>query len=143
MLITGRCHCGNIALELEWAGEPPEIPARACGCAFCVKHGGVWTSNPKARLSVAIRDASSVSTYAFATRTATFHVCRQCGVVPIVTCEIANRLYAVVNVNALENVDPSWLRRAARASTARPSNPVSRGESATGSATFESRAASR
>ena len=32
---------------------------------------------------------------------------------PIVTCEIANRLYAVVNVNALENVDPSWLRRAA------------------------------
>jgi hypothetical protein len=34
-------------------------------------------------------------------------------VVPIVTCEIASRLYAVVNVNVLENVDPSWLRRAA------------------------------
>jgi hypothetical protein len=111
--ITGKCHCGNIALELEWAGEPPEVPARACGCTFCVKHGGVWTSHPSARLSVAIRDASSVSTYAFATRTATFHVCKQCGVVPIVTCEIASRLYAVVNVNVLENVDPSWLRRTA------------------------------
>lgn len=113
MLITGKCHCGNIALELEWAGESPEIPARACGCSFCVKHGGVWTSNPGARLCVAIRDASSVSAYTFATRTATFHICRQCGVVPIVTCEIANRQYAVVNVNVLENVDPSWLRRAA------------------------------
>ena len=51
MLITGKCHCGNIALELEWEGDPPEIPARACGCSFCVKHGGVWTSNPGSSLS--------------------------------------------------------------------------------------------
>jgi hypothetical protein len=113
MLITGGCHCGNIALQLDWAGDPQEIPARACSCTFCVKHGGVWTSHPASRLSVAIRDASSVSTYAFATRTATFHICKQCGVVPIVTCDIAGRLYAVVNVNVLDNVDPSWLRRAA------------------------------
>jgi len=33
--------------------------------------------------------------------------------VPLVTSEIANHLYAVVNVNVLENVDQSWLRRAA------------------------------
>jgi hypothetical protein len=33
--------------------------------------------------------------------------------VPLVTSEIANHLYAVVNVNVFENVDPSWLRRAA------------------------------
>jgi hypothetical protein len=31
--------------------------------------------------------------------------------VPLVTSEIANRLYAVVNVNVFENVDASWLRR--------------------------------
>jgi hypothetical protein len=30
----------------------------------------------------------------------------------IVTSEIANHLYAVVNVNVLENVDQSWLRQA-------------------------------
>ena len=112
MLITGRCHCGNIALELDWEGDPSAIPARACGCSFCVKHGGVWTSNPNSRLVVAIRDASLVSTYAFGTRTATFHVCSRCGIVPLVTCEIATRLYAVVNVNVLEDVDPSRLRRA-------------------------------
>ena len=30
-----------------------------------------------------------------------------------VTSEIANHLYAVVNVNVLGNIEPSWLRRAA------------------------------
>jgi len=112
MLINGRCHCGNIAFELEWEGDPPEIPARACGCTFCVKHGGVWTSNRKAKLAVTVRDAALVSKYAFGTRTATFHVCSQCGAVPLVTSEIAKHLYAVVNVNVLEDIDPSWLRRA-------------------------------
>jgi len=33
--------------------------------------------------------------------------------VPLVTSEIADHLYAVVNVNAFENVDPSRLRRGA------------------------------
>jgi len=113
MLIRGQCHCGNIALELEWDGEPPAIPARACGCSFCVKHGGVWTSSPRAALVVTVRKPEAVSSYAFGTRTATFHVCACCGVVPLVTSEIENHLYAVVNVNTLANVDPAWLQRAA------------------------------
>ncbi len=109
--IHGRCHCGNIAFELDWPGDPLEIPARACGCSFCVKHGGLWTSNPKARLAVTIRDRRLVSPYAFGTRTATFHICSRCGAVPIVTSEIDGCTYAVVNVNVLENVDPASLRR--------------------------------
>jgi hypothetical protein len=109
MILNGKCHCGNIAFELEWEGDPTGIPARACGCSFCVKHGGVWTSDPKSRLVVAMDDASLVSKYAFGSRTATFHVCSRCGTVPLATSEIANHLYAVVNVNTLENVDPSRL----------------------------------
>lgn len=112
MLIKGKCHCGNIAFELEWEGDSPEIPARACGCSFCVKHGGVWTSNPRSRLVVTIRNPALVSMYAFGTKTATFHVCSQCGAVPLVTSEIANQLYAVVNVNVIENVDQALFRRA-------------------------------
>ena len=112
MLIKGKCHCGNIALELDWEGDRPEIPARACGCSFCVKHGGVWTSNPRAKLTVDVGNASLVSKYAFGTRTATFHICSRCGTVPFVTSEIAGHLYAVVNVNSLEDIDESWLRRA-------------------------------
>jgi hypothetical protein len=97
---------------LDWKGSEAEIPARACGCSFCTKHGGVWTSNPNSTLAVTIADRSLVSKYAFGTRTATFHVCARCGNVPFVTSEIGNRAYAVVSVNAFENVDPSCLRRA-------------------------------
>ena len=111
MLIKGRCHCGNVAFDLDWAGEAREIPARACGCSFCIKHGGVWTSSPQATLAVSIADPALVSRYAFGTRTAEFHVCVRCGVVPVVTSEIAGRLYAVVNVNTFDGVDAALLRR--------------------------------
>jgi hypothetical protein len=111
MLITGKCHCSNITFTLEWKPEPSSIPARACTCSFCVKHGGVWTSCPTGSLKVNVRVPSSVARYAFGTKTAQFHICSRCGVVPVVTSEIGGRLYAVVSVNAFEGVDPALLRR--------------------------------
>lgn len=111
MLISGKCHCGNIAFSLTWDPDPAEIPARACGCSFCVKHGGVWTSNPLGALKVVVEDPALVSRYAFGTKTAEFHVCTRCGIVPVVISRIDGRLYAVVSVNAFEGVDPSRLRR--------------------------------
>jgi len=112
MVIRGSCHCGNIGFTLEWAGDPAKIPARACGCTFCTRHGGVWTSHPGSRLAVKIADEALVSRYEFGTRTATFHVCARCGVPPLVTSDIDGRLHAVVNVNCFEDVDPSRLDRA-------------------------------
>jgi hypothetical protein len=111
MLIQGRCHCGNVSFDLTWEGDPQRIPARACGCTFCTKHGGVWTSNRSSALSVTVQDPAQVSHYTFGTSTATFHVCARCGVVPLVTTEIDERIYAVVNVNAFENVEPARLAR--------------------------------
>jgi hypothetical protein len=52
-----------------------------------------------------------VSRYAFGTQSASFHVCTRCGVVPVVTSEIAGTSYAVVNVNCFEGLDPALLRR--------------------------------
>jgi hypothetical protein len=112
MLINGKCHCGNISFVLRWEPEPSEIPARACTCSFCTKHGGVWTSCPTGSLKVSVAEASSVSKYAFGTKTAIFHICTTCGVVPVVTSEIEGHLYAVVSVHAFEGVDPSLLRLA-------------------------------
>ncbi len=112
MLIRGKCHCGNIAFSLTWDPDPAEIPARACTCSFCTKHGGVWTSNANGALQIAIEDPALVSKYAFGTRTAEFQVCARCGIVPVVTSLIDERLYAVVSVNAFENVDAALLRRA-------------------------------
>lgn len=111
MHLVGKCHCGNIALDVAWDDDPPEIPARACGCSFCVKHGGVWTSSPRASLTVTIGERAHTTTYGFGTRTAVFHICTRCGTVPLVTSDIGGNTYAVVSVNALENVDPAWLRR--------------------------------
>jgi hypothetical protein len=118
MRIIGKCHCGNVAFDLDWEGGDapegmPHIAARACGCTFCVKHGGVWTAHPQAKLRVRVRDPAQVTPYVFGTRTATFHVCSRCGVVPVVTCTIDGRLHAVVNVNTFENVEPKSIQRAA------------------------------
>ncbi|GAC1692526.1 MAG: hypothetical protein PVS2B3_01350 [Steroidobacteraceae bacterium] len=112
MLIRGGCHCGNISFGLTWEPDPAEIPARACDCTFCTKHGGVWTSNPAGSLSVVLRQPQLVSQYSFGTRTAVFHVCSRCGVAPVVSSLIDEHLYAVVSVNAFTNVDPARLRRA-------------------------------
>jgi hypothetical protein len=111
MLITGSCHCGNIGFTLDWQPEPAEIPARACGCSFCVKHGGVWTSCPTGHLRIAVTRPERVSRYEFGTRTAQFHVCLDCGIVPLVTSRIVERMYAVVSVNAFDNVDAGRLKR--------------------------------
>jgi hypothetical protein len=112
MLIPGKCHCGNISFSLSWEPSPTEIPARACGCSFCTKHVGVWTSNPQGSLKIVVKEPSLVSRYEFGTRTAEFHICSRCGIVPVVTSRIDDRLYAVVNVNAFEGIDPSLIRRA-------------------------------
>ena len=61
---------------------------------------------------VSVKDRTRASKYAFGTKTAEFHVCTGCGVVPVVTSRIDGCLYAVVSVNAFENVEPALLRRA-------------------------------
>jgi hypothetical protein len=113
MLIRGSCHCRNVSFSLAWNPDPGEIPARACTCSFCRKHGGVWTSNPNATLEVRVREPSLVSKYAFGTGTAEFHICARCGVAAVVTSRIDGHLYAVVSVNAFDGVDSAMIRTAA------------------------------
>jgi len=110
MVISGKCHCGNISFRLAWKSEGAEIPARSCGCSFCVKHGGVWTSNPRAALRARITEAGMVARYAFGTETAQFLVCARCGVAPLVTSRIEETTFAVVNVNAFDDFDRARLR---------------------------------
>ncbi len=112
MNIEGKCHCGNIAYTLQWPGEGTTIPVRACSCTFCTKHGGTYTSHGNAERAAVIHDQSLVSRYRFGTGTAEFYTCSRCGVVPFVTSMIENTLYAVVNVNSFEGIDPACFTRA-------------------------------
>lgn len=105
--IRGSCHCGNIGFDLLWPDAGRHIAGRRCGCTFCRKHGGIWTSNPAARLAVKVEDAALLSKYRFGTATADFYVCARCGAVPLVGSEIDGHLYAVVNVNSFD--DPEAL----------------------------------
>jgi len=57
-----------------------------------------------------VADKQNVSRYAFGTKTAQFHICTKCGVVPLVTSEIDGKMYAVVNVNAFQDIDRSLLK---------------------------------
>ena len=107
MIIKGACHCGNIDYELGWPADAPTIPVRACDCGFCRKHGAEWTSDRGATLRVGARDAATVTQYRFGTKTADFHLCSRCGVVPFVSCNLDGRTYAVVNVNTFD--DPASL----------------------------------
>lgn len=108
--LRGSCHCGNISFELAWPGDEGPIPARRCGCTFCVKHGGVWTSNPAGALAVRLADPARVSRYEFGTGTADFLVCARCGAVPLVISRIEGRDYAVVNVNTFDGADAARIQ---------------------------------
>ena len=110
--IDGACHCGNIRFVFHWPQAEGLIPVRACGCSFCRKHGGVYTSHPRGRLAVEIADEERLQRYRFGTGTADFLICRSCGVVPLVTSAIEDRLYAVVNVNTFEGVERAELDEA-------------------------------
>lgn len=105
--IKGKCHCGNISYEFLWPEQGSRIPVRACSCSFCVKHGGIYTSHTMGQLTVNIPDPSMVNSYAFGTKTAKFHICSACGVMPFVTSTIDGHEYAVVNVNTFEDFDRS------------------------------------
>src|SRR5262249_45068984 len=80
--IHGSCHCGNIRVTLDWPDPGSAIPVRACGCGLCTKHRAAWTSHPDGRFHLRVTDHSRVTRYRFGTKTADFHVCVTCGVIP-------------------------------------------------------------
>jgi hypothetical protein len=67
----------------------------------------VWTSHPDARFRLSVADEGRMTRYQFGTKTADFHICLTCGVVPIVTCTIEGTRYAVFNVNAFDGAERS------------------------------------
>lgn len=52
-----------------------------------------------------LADESRVTRYRFGTKTADFHACTTCGAIPIATCTMGGRRYAVFNVNTFEDLD--------------------------------------
>lgn len=109
MPVFGQCHCGALRYTLQWPDMPATLPARACDCSFCQRHGAAWTSHPQGQLHIGVAHPDALTRYRFATATADFLLCRHCGVVVACTSLIDDRLYAVVNVRALVGRAPDSL----------------------------------
>jgi len=102
--VSGSCHCGNIQYTIYTDLELDQLPRRKCGCSFCKKHGAVYTSDPKGKLRIRIKDRNKLRLYRFGTRTADVYVCSVCGVEPFFICRMDGKDYAVVNINT--SIDP-------------------------------------
>ncbi len=101
VLLRGGCHCGDLEYQLEWPENPVLMPARRCGCSFCTRFNGTWTSHPSASLVIRESRENPAIRYRFGTATADFLICSRCGIAIAATCDAGKGLQAVVNVNTL------------------------------------------
>ena len=97
----GGCHCGNIVFEMELADQPDRYNPRACDCDFCRMHGASYLSDPRGRLVVRVKESAELGRYRQGSGTADCLVCRTCGVLVGVACEIEGQLYATVNARTV------------------------------------------
>ena len=98
----GHCHCGAIGFEYRTAKSVEEWPVRACQCSFCLKQGGIYTSDPAGSLRFAHQDPSAVSRYRFGQKTADFIFCSRCGGYLGAVMEEGGRTLMVVNLRAFD-----------------------------------------
>ena len=105
MNLGGRCHCGHIHYRLNWPDDTPVIPARRCGCSYCKRFSGTWTSHPDAELEISADRQANAGRYRFGTETADFLFCSHCGVIVAALCEIGDELKAVLNIATLDDFD--------------------------------------
>jgi hypothetical protein len=98
----GGCHCGNLRWTLRSRFAASELPARACQCSFCRKHGAMTTSDPQGAMNFVVQDRSAIIRYRFASETAEFLICARCGIYVGAQMEEGGRHYAIANLRAFE-----------------------------------------
>lgn len=98
----GSCHCGAVAFELSTELPPSAWSVRACQCTFCLKHAGVYTSDPNGSVRFVLEDPSLLKRYRFGHKTADFVFCGRCGGYLGAITEEGGRQLAVLNIHALD-----------------------------------------
>ena len=106
--LLGACHCGNIGFVFATDMTDAELPKRECQCAFCRRHGRISTSDPDGEIHITVEIPENLNKYRFGHRTADFYVCRECGAIPVVTCEVDGVTIGLVDVRMIEGFD--WSR---------------------------------
>ncbi len=75
MAVTGSCHCGRVAFEID--GEIPPTLTR-CTCSICSKRGSLYAYYAPAQFRLTTPPADQ-ATYRWNTRLVAHHFCPVCG----------------------------------------------------------------
>ena len=75
---------------------------RACDCDFCRKHGAAWLTDPAGSLYLQHSGGDSAAYYRQGSDQAEFIVCAHCGVLVMATYRSEARLFAALNVRAID-----------------------------------------
>ena len=100
-VFEGRCHCGAIRFELRTSRAPAQWAVRACQCSFCRGHGARTTSDAEASVRFIIPDETRLNRYRFASKSADFYVCRECGTYVASVIDSPRGRFATLNVNVI------------------------------------------
>ena len=100
-LFEGRCQCGAIGFELRSTRAPSAWAIRACQCRFCRGHGARTTSDPEGSVRFSIADPAKLNSYRFASHSAEFLLCRDCGTYIAAVIDTPRGRFATLNVNVL------------------------------------------
>ena len=100
----GHCHCGAIGFSFRTAQTPDRWALRACQCRFCRSHGAHTTSDPHGTVIFHFANPTNLHRYRFASRTADFLVCRDCGTYVAAVVALPRGQFATLNVNAIADI---------------------------------------
>jgi hypothetical protein len=98
----GQCHCGAVGFEFHTEIPPASWPVRACQCTFCLKHHGVYTSDPNGAVHFTHREPQLLTRYRFGHKTADFIFCGRCGSYLGAVTEEDGQALMVINLHAFE-----------------------------------------
>lgn len=97
MTYEGACHCGSVVVWFETDQNGDAIEVRACQCSFCRRHAAKSVSDPKGWLEVRAAPGA-LRRYQFATRSADYLLCGECGCYLGAVATIDGRLLGLMNV---------------------------------------------
>ncbi|HTJ63914.1 MAG TPA: aldehyde-activating protein [Alphaproteobacteria bacterium] len=125
-VLNGGCHCGALHLTFETPHAPAELPLRICTCSFCVKQGARYTADKDGRATFTAASSDLLHRYQFGTKTADILSCARCGTYVAAVTTVEGKLYAAINVNALD--DQAAFARAPDVTNFSDQTPEQRGE---------------
>ena len=105
-IITGACHCGNVAYEISTETAPANITARACDCSFCRMHGAQTWSDATGTATIHVKISDALQTYRFGLKITDFLVCAICGAYVGAVIAEDDKLWSTLNLR-LSDLNPA------------------------------------